>query len=73
MAYVLINSDLGAEDEVLERLRELPEVKECYLVYGVYDIIVRVETETKQELEDTVRDKIRNMGHVRSTLTMMVV
>jgi len=72
-AFVLINAEIGAESEVLNELKEIPEVKEAHMVYGVYDIIARVETETMQELKDTISWKIRRLDKVRSTLTMIVV
>ena len=72
-AFVLINAEIGAESAVLKDLNAIPEVKEAHMVYGVYDIIVRVETETMQELKDTISWKIRRLDKVRSTLTMIVV
>ena len=72
-AFVLINAEIGAENEVLKDLKTIPEVKEAYMVYGVYDIIARVETESMQELKDTISWKIRRLDKVRSTLTMIVV
>ncbi len=72
-AFVLINAEIGAESDVLKELKEIPEVKEAHMVYGVYDIIARVETETMQELKDVISWKIRRLDKVRSTLTMIVV
>ena len=72
-AYILISVEIGAEGEVLKSLKPVSEIKEAHLVYGVYDIIARVETETMQELKDTVSWKIRRIDKVRSTLTMIVV
>jgi DNA-binding Lrp family transcriptional regulator len=72
-AYVLINVEIGAEGEVLKSLKPVSEIKEAHLVYGVYDIIAHVETETMQELKDAVSWKIRRIDKVRSTLTMIVV
>ncbi|MEM2893239.1 MAG: Lrp/AsnC ligand binding domain-containing protein [Candidatus Bathyarchaeia archaeon] len=72
-AFVLINAEIGAESDVLRELKEIPEVKEAHMVYGVYDIIARVETETMQELKDVISWKIRRLDKVRSTLTMIVV
>ena len=72
-AYILINVEIGAEGEVLKSLKPVSEIKEAHLVYGVYDIIARVETETMQELKDAVSWKIRRSDKVRSTLTMIVV
>ena len=42
-AFVMITSKLGTDDEVLEALRKIPKVKETHQIYGVYDVIVRVE------------------------------
>lgn len=72
-AFVLINAEIGAESDVLKELKGIPEVKEAHMVYGVYDIIARVETETMQELKDVISWKIRRLDKVRSTLTMIVV
>jgi len=71
LAYVMINAEVGATDEVLEEVRGIPEVKEAHLIYGVYDIIVRVEAETVQGLKDIVASKIRSIDNVRSTLTLV--
>lgn len=72
-SFVLINVEIGAEEEVLSDLRPIPEVKEAHLVYGVYDIIAIVETPTMQELKDVISLKIRRLDKVHSTLTMIVV
>jgi DNA-binding Lrp family transcriptional regulator len=72
-AFVLINSDLGAEDEVLKSLMGIKEVQEAHMVYGVYDIIARVETDTMQELENVVSWKVRRFDKTRGTLTMVVM
>ena len=42
-AFVLLNAELGAEIEVLNGLKMIDEVKETHLIYGVYDIIARIE------------------------------
>lgn len=72
IAYVLINSETGAEEQVLRDLKALPEVKEAYVVYGVYDIIVKVEGETSEDLKNIIASKIRRILKIRSTLTMIV-
>lgn len=43
MAYVLINTGLGREAETLEKIGGTPNVREVHKVFGVYDIIIRVE------------------------------
>ena len=70
---MLVNADLGAEEDLLKKLREIPNVKEVYVVYGVYDIVARVEADTMEKVKDTITWHIRRLDKVRSTLTMIVV
>jgi DNA-binding Lrp family transcriptional regulator len=72
IAFVLINSELGKEEELLKELRSIENVKEAHFVYGVYDVIVKVEAESMEKLKDLITFKIRRLSNVRSTLTMTV-
>jgi DNA-binding Lrp family transcriptional regulator len=72
-AYVLINCDLGSEDAVIKEISALKGVKEVKGTYGVYDIVVKVEGESMEELKDTITWKIRRMPKVRSTVTLIVI
>ena len=72
-AFVLINTELGTENEVLEQLRKIDEVKESYIVYGVYDIVAKVTADTMEKLKEIVTWKVRRLDKVRSTLTMILI
>ena len=72
-AYVLLNTELGSEKEVMKGLKKIEEVKEAHQVYGVYDIIALIETNTKEGLKNIIHSKIRRLNNIRSTLTMIVV
>jgi DNA-binding Lrp family transcriptional regulator len=72
-AYVLINTELGHEAEVVKELKMIVGISEIYLVYGVYDIIGRIEAETMEELKNIISWKVRRIQRVRSTLTMIVM
>ena len=72
-AYVLINSEIGAEDVVLKELKKIKNVVEAYTVYGVYDIIAKVQAESMEKLKECVTWNIRRLEKVRSTLTMIVI
>ena len=73
MAYVLITTETGAVDIVLESLKKMESVKETYMVYGVYDIIATVKADTMDKLKEIVTWNLRSLEKVRSTLTMIVV
>jgi len=69
----LINADLGAEEQLVKELKGIEFVKEVYVVYGVYDIVAKVESESMEKVKETITWKIRRLDRVRSTLTMIVV
>jgi len=72
IAFVLINTEIGSESEVLKVLKKVNGVKEAYSVYGVYDIVAKVQAETMDKLKELVTWHIRRLDKVRSTLTMIV-
>ena len=73
MAYVLITTETGAVDSVLESLKKMDPVKETYMVYGVYDIIATVKAESMDKVKEIVTWNLRSLDKVRSTLTMIVI
>jgi DNA-binding Lrp family transcriptional regulator len=73
LAFVLVNVEAGTDREVLENIKKIPEVRTAYMVYGVYDIIVMLESDTLERLREMVTKKIRQLDKVRSTMTMIVM
>jgi len=72
-AYVLITCDLGSEENIIKEIRGIVDVKEVKGIYGVYDIIVKVESNSMEALKNTIAWKIRKIPQVRSTVTLMVL
>tara|TARA_B100000378_G_scaffold161950_1_gene130445 strand:+ start:147 stop:389 length:243 start_codon:yes stop_codon:yes gene_type:complete len=72
-AFVLVNCELGAEEEVIRGFKALEHVRSVYGTFGAYDIIAEVEADTTDELRETITWKIRKMDKIRSTLTLTVV
>ncbi len=70
-AYVLINSEIGGEQEVVDQLKQMPEVTEVSVVYGVYDVIVKLEADSMEVLKEIITSKVRHLNKVRSTMTMI--
>ena len=73
MAFVLINTEIGSESEVLAALKKIEAVKEAYMVYGVYDVVAKVKADTMDKLKEIVTWHVRRLDKVRSTLTMIVI
>ncbi len=73
IGYVLLNCDLGAEEYIVAELRQIPEIKNAYLTFGAYDVIVEIHANSQEDLEKTVSSKIRKLARVVSTMTLNVV
>ncbi len=72
-AYVLINCDLGYEEDVISQLKTIDEVKEMKGVFGAYDIVAKVESDDVDKLRDVITRKIRKLDGIRTTLTLMAI
>ena len=72
-AYVLINCDLGSEDDMIRDIKKLEYVKDVTGTFGAYDIVARIEADTTEQLREAITWKIRKKKKIRSTLTLMEV
>ncbi|MFQ5979388.1 MAG: Lrp/AsnC ligand binding domain-containing protein [Candidatus Heimdallarchaeota archaeon] len=70
--FMLINSELGAEERVLTALHAIDVIKETYIVYGMYDIIAKVVASSTEVIKKIILEEIRAIPEIRSTLTMVV-
>jgi DNA-binding Lrp family transcriptional regulator len=69
-AYVLINCDLGSEKNVISSLKEVDDVKEAHGTLGLYDIIIKIESESEEKIREIVTGIIRKMPKIHSTMTL---
>ena len=72
-AFVLINVESGAEEELVKELKKIEGVEEAYYSYGVYDIIAKIKSDSMEKLKEMVTHKIRILSKVRSTLTLIMM
>ena len=71
-SFVLLNCKKNQEKEVIANLRKIPEVKEMQCVRGPYDILVKIQAPTVDELHEIITWKIRKLKNVRSTYTLKI-
>ena len=71
-AYMLISCEIGEEHSIYSQLKEIPEIKDCIITYGSYDLVVKFETNTAEEMNKFISSKIRKLDKIRSTITLRV-
>ena len=77
-SYILINSDLGTDESIITKIKEILDGEnnvqyEIQGVYGVFDIVLKLSSDDVNTLRSTITNKIRKITSVQSTLTMMVI
>lgn len=70
-AFVFVNCESGSQQQVVEELESISSVSDVKKVFGVYDVVAKVKSDTLQGLKKTV-SKIRLQHGIRSTITMTV-
>ncbi|NHJ48671.1 MAG: Lrp/AsnC family transcriptional regulator [Asgard group archaeon] len=71
-AYILLNVKGGTEDDIFEKLQDLPEVEEISMVWGLFDIIMKVNTNSKDSLDKLVTEVIGKLKNISNKMTMII-
>ena len=69
-AFVLINCELGSEEQIISELKTFSDVKEIHGTFGAYDIIAKISSDSIEKIRETITWKIRKIEKIRSTLTL---
>jgi DNA-binding Lrp family transcriptional regulator len=72
LAYVMFKVSSGTEREVAQKLITFGEVKQADIIFGEYDVVAILQTESLETLEDFVSDHVRNVPNVLVTSTMII-
>ncbi len=71
-AFVLLNTEIGAESEVVKALKEVEGVEAAFNLWGVYDIIASVKADSMDQLANIINKRIEKISKVHSKLTMII-
>lgn len=72
-AYLMIHCNKGDEYPTLKDLCDIPEVKEADVVFGLYDVICKLESSDEKSLQNTILKKVRIMPLIKTCMTLNVV
>ncbi|MFX0092939.1 MAG: Lrp/AsnC ligand binding domain-containing protein [Candidatus Hodarchaeota archaeon] len=73
IAYILINAEVGHENDVLDAVENIEGVLDVTVVYGIYDVVVRAEQPSLPELKSLILTKVRKLPYVKSTITLVSI
>lgn len=67
----MLNCELGAEEEIIGRLKELEQVVDVFETIGTHDMLVKLRAENFEKIRETVSWNIQKLKNVRSTATLI--
>lgn len=70
--FILLNCDLGAEEYIVDELKQMNDVSNAYLTFGAYDVIAEIHAENQNQFEKAIAT-IRKLSRVVSTMTLNVL
>ncbi len=70
--FSLLNCDLGAEEYIVDELKQMQNINNAYLTFGAYDVIAEIQTDNQDEFEKVIAI-IRKLSRVVSTMTLNVI
>ena len=70
-AFVMISCNFGATKDVTSELHDIDGVEQVLQVSGIYDVIVRITVQNKDDLERLLL-RVRRMNEIQSTLTLII-
>jgi len=76
-AYFLLNVALNHEVEVIEKIKKILKNEksidyELQGVFGIYDVIVKITSDSDDNIRRLALDKIKQINNIQSAITMMV-
>jgi DNA-binding Lrp family transcriptional regulator len=71
-AFLFINAELLFIEDVINKLKEVPEIVDVYRVQGIYDLIVKVNSDSEEKLKELISERIRRIDRITGTVTVII-
>jgi len=72
-AYVVFHCEKGQEYATLKNLCKISEIKDADVVFGLYDIVCRIESSSEVVLQDTITRAIRKLPEIKTSMTLNII
>ncbi len=70
--FIHLNQDQIGED-VIQGVNDIPQVKFAHRLYGTYDMVIFMETESTTDLKNVTLESVRALKFVESTVTFIAL
>ena len=71
-ALVLVNTDIGEENKVLERVKTVAGVEEAHVLSGIYDLLIKIDANSVENLKDIISLNLGKQPGITNLKTLMI-
>ena len=71
-AYIMMKMQVGMDDQVIAEIKSLKQIEEANATYGAYDLVIKVNFKTIEDLDRFIFEKMRKVKGVTETSSMIV-
>lgn len=72
-AYILLNVDYKKQKNIIEQAKKLPTVKSVKTTYGIYDILIVLESNSMQEIKQTIDVDLHNIDGINNLTSLISI
>ena len=72
-AYVLLNVDYKKQKNVIEQAKKITTVKAVKATYGIYDVLIVLESNNMQEIKQTIDVDLHNIDGINNLTSLISV
>ena len=69
--YTLARTLPSQDQDFYNAVKKFPEVKEVIITYGEYDMIIKIEAETIEDLDDFIFSRLRSTQGIAATTSLI--
>jgi hypothetical protein len=72
-AYVLLNVDYKEQKNIIDQAKKIPTVKTVKAVYGIYDVLIILESSDMQQIKTAIDVHIHDMIGINNLTSLISV
>jgi DNA-binding Lrp family transcriptional regulator len=72
-AYVLLNVDYKHQKDIIEQAKKIPTVKSVKTTYGIYDILIILESNNMQEIKQAIDVDLHKINGINNLTSLISI
>lgn len=72
-AFVLLNVDYKLQQNIIAAAKKIPVVKEVKTVYGIYDVLIIIQSENMQDIKSAIDIDLHKIDGINNITSLISV